>query len=81
MKTLLLILSIVPALIDTLKAVETAIHGTGHGEQKLALVRGIMAISYEGLSEIWPTLEKVIGKIVDVFNSLGVFEKNEEPAA
>ena len=75
MKILLIIIQLIPVLIELLKAVEAAIPGEGKGEAKLAMVRGVIEAGYEGASEIWPSLEKVIAVIVKAFNATGVFSK------
>lgn len=73
MKYFLLVLQIVPALIEMIKAIEAAIPGTGKGEQKLAAVREIIETAYEQSGEIWPVVQKVIGILVSLFNSTGAF--------
>jgi hypothetical protein len=69
------ILQIVPALIVAMKAIEEAIPGEGKGEQKLAAIRGIIEVSHEKASTLWPALEKVISVLVTTFNKTGVFSK------
>lgn len=75
MKTLLIILQIFPLLLEVLRSVEKAIPEPGMGKEKLQLVEQTMTIAYDGVSEIWPTVQAIITKIVDVFNSTGVFKK------
>lgn len=74
METLKIVLNILPMLIQVIKAVEDAIPGQGKGEQKLALVRGVLEAVDSGVMGIWPVLEKVIASIVSVFNKTGTFE-------
>jgi hypothetical protein len=50
--------------------------GEGRGEQKLALVRGILEMSYDKLDEVWPTLKGIIDFVVAQFNTWGVFKKD-----
>ena len=76
MKIFLIVLQIVPALIALLKSVEEAMPGEGRGEQKLALVRGILEMSYDKLDEVWPTLKGIIDFVVAQFNTWGVFKKD-----
>jgi hypothetical protein len=78
-----LVLSLVPMLVQAIKAVEDAIPGNGYGEQKLALVRSIIESAYEkatgalgSFEQMWPILESTIGAIVRAFNSTGVFKKS-----
>ena len=77
MKTLMIILSLVPALIDAIKAIEAAIPGQGKGEQKLAAIREIMEASYDNVSVIWPYVSKTIGVLVGLFNNTGAFVQEE----
>jgi len=77
-----LILSLFPTLISAIKAVEDAIPGSGHGEQKLAMVRAMLESAYEVSTDalgrfidIWPALEKTIAGIVAAFNAVGLFKK------
>ncbi len=74
MKTFLAILQLVPALIELIKATESAIPGSGNGAAKLSMIRQIMEAAYDGISEMWPVIEKIISAIVGVFNETGAFE-------
>ncbi len=49
------------------------LQAAGLGAEKLAAVRKIIEATFEGASEIWPTIEKVISVLVGLFNSTGVF--------
>lgn len=75
MNTVIMIFQLVPTLIAAMKAIEEAIPGQGAGEQKLALVRGILEAGYGNITDIWPKLKPVIDLIVATFNSSGVFKK------
>ncbi len=77
MKVLLLVVQLVPALIQLIKAIEEALPKSGQGAEKLTAARQIIEAAYEGANEIWPTIEKVISVIVGMFNSTGVFTKSE----
>lgn len=74
-----IIVSLVPLLIQAIKAVEEAIPGQGAGEMKLAAVREMLeaASTFAGdtLDDIWPAIEKVIGSLVNLFNGTKVFSK------
>jgi len=75
MKSVLIVLELIPALIAAIKAIEEAVPGQGNGEQKLVMIRTILE-NIEGFSkEVWPTLERTIAIIVGAFNKLGVFKK------
>jgi hypothetical protein len=76
MDKVLKVLSLVPALIEVIKAVEAMFPQSGAGKEKLALVREIMVEAYVGITEMWPTIEAIIGKIVAMANRLGEFKKS-----
>ncbi len=69
------ILSLIPAIIEAIKAVEAAIPGQGNGEKKLAAIRAIIEQVYDKANEIWPSIEKTIAVLVALFNSSDVFKK------
>lgn len=77
MKIFLLIVQMIPALITLVKELEAAMPKAGVGAEKLAAVRKIVEASFDGAMEIWPVVEKVIGTLVGLFNSTGVFTKGE----
>lgn len=77
MQVLLLIVQLIPALISLIKAIEEALPAAGLGAEKLAAVRKIIEAAFEGAKEAWPIIEKVIGILVSLFNSTGVFKKSE----
>ena len=74
-QTIGIVLSLIPALIQAIKAIEEAIPGEGKGEQKLAAIREIIETVHDGASALWPTLAKVIATLVATFNKTGVFAK------
>jgi hypothetical protein len=69
-----MIIDLFPLMIQTIKAVEDAIPGTGKGEAKLAMVRGVLESVDLGTASIWPAIEKVIAAIVATFNKIGEFK-------
>jgi hypothetical protein len=77
-----LIISLLPIIIEAVKAVEEAIPGNGKGEQKLAMVRAALESAYEVSTDvdvtfvqIWPQVQKIVTSIVEAFNAVGVFKK------
>jgi hypothetical protein len=77
MKTVLMILSPIPVLIDAIKAIEAAIPGSGNGEKKLAMVREVMETADDTADEViklWPTIEKIIAVIVKTLKATGIFK-------
>ncbi len=75
MKTVLAILSLIPSLIATIKAIEEAIPGSGAGEAKLALIREIMESAHSNITDLWPAIEKAVALIVATMNKIGEFKK------
>lgn len=69
MDKILMIVKLIPALIEVIRAVEAAIPGAGKGEQKLAMVRQILEVTDDTIAQLWPTLEKVITILVQAFNN------------
>lgn len=70
MDKVLMIVKLIPALIEVIKAVEAAIPGEGKGEAKLAMVRNILEATDSAIVQIWPSIEKIISVIVNTFNAL-----------
>jgi len=75
MQTLLAILSLIPLLIKVIMSVEEAFPIAGAGKEKLAMVKGMMEASYNGMSTLMPTVEKIISIIVETANNIGAFKK------
>lgn len=75
MNTVTMILQLIPALITAMKAIEDAIPGQGQGEAKLAAIRGILEAVDSTTAKLWPQLQSVIGVLVNLFNTVGVFRK------
>ena len=73
MKTLLLVIQLIPVLINLIKAIEEAIPEAGWGAEKLKAVKEILQTSYDGIAEIWPIIEKIIAIVVSLFNKTGKF--------
>lgn len=72
-----------PLIIQTVQVIETAFPSGGQGKAKLELVRGALESAYKAESDVqlkfeqlWPTLEKVVAGIVNVFNLSGAFKKD-----
>jgi len=77
-----LIITILPLLIDAVKAIEDAIPGQGKGEMKLAAIRTVVESAYEAADEalpkiesFWPVIQKTISGLVSIFNASGIFKK------
>lgn len=87
MKKFLDILKVVAALIPLIKQlirdVEELIPESGRGAEKLTIVRELLEAAFDALedvpvvfSEVWPFLERLIGKFVDLLNRIGEFRKS-----
>lgn len=70
MDKILMIVKLIPALIEVIKAVEAAIPGEGKGDAKLVMVRGILEATDSAIVQMWPSIEKIIAVIVSTFNAV-----------
>lgn len=75
MDKILMVIKLLPALIEAIKVLELALPGVGQGEQKLVALRGILEAIDSNVKDLWPSIEKVVGVLVGVFNNTGVFKK------
>ena len=89
MKTLLLVIKLLPLLLDAVRAVESAIPLPGQGKKKLDFVLDILKGAYDGSMELrgqftWEGLVAIvlpmISRIVNFHNELGLFQKSADPA-
>lgn len=77
-----LVLSLLPLILEVVKAVEKALPEGTNGAVKLGLVRGAMESAYDvaddaigSFEKVWPALEKTVAAVVSVYNTSGVFKK------
>lgn len=82
LSTIRLILSLLPLILDTVKAIEAALPDGGQGKAKLALIRETLASAFDvaddvttSFEKIWPALERTVGAVVGLFNTVGAFKK------
>lgn len=78
MDKLLKLLQLLPLLVETLKVVESLWpegESKGKGAEKLETLRGLLMAGYEGITEMWPTIEKAVSVIVAAMNKSGLFKK------
>ncbi len=80
--TLKLIFSILPAIIDAVKTIETAIPEGGKGADKMKLLYEILTVTYDqsnkafgAFDQVWPVISNTIQACVAAFNNTGVFKK------
>lgn len=71
------ILSLLPAIIEAIKAIEAAIPGKGQGETKLAAVREILESVDAGAKDMWPIINTAITALVKMLNKSGEFETSK----
>ena len=77
-----IIAQLLPTIIEAIKAIEAAVPASGQGAQKLALVRELIEAAFEAVQdagvtfgEVWPAIQRMITKLVVLFNSTGIFGK------
>ena len=82
LNTLAFIISLLPQILTLVKQVEEMIPAGGAGKAKLEFVlttlEGVLSASHDAdvkFDAIKPTLVKIIGGMVSVLNSTGVFNK------
>jgi len=75
MKIFLQVLELVPAIIALVKAVESQFPESGKGAVKLAMVRSILEAAHDNITDMWPSIEKIIAVLVKFFNENGSFNK------
>lgn len=84
---LIMILKIVttylPLIIQLIKTVEQQFPDAGIGQVKLDTIRGMLEAAFDQaddftnkFEDIWPVLEKTIGKVVAFMNTTGQFKKS-----
>lgn len=76
------VLTLLPLLIDAVKAIEAALPQSGLGTQKLSIIRSTLEATFRTANEVsvtfeqvWPALEATVGAVVNAFNRVGVFNK------
>ena len=88
MNTLIAALKLLPLVLTVVRTVEDAIPLPGQGKKKLDLVLDTIKTVYDGSAELakdfsWDKLVAIVvpmvGKIVDLHNELGLFQKPAQP--
>lgn len=81
-QTLRLILTLLPLIIEAVRAIEAALPDGGKGEAKLALVRQSIEAGYSVATDavgafetVWPAIERTVSAVVTLFNASGTFRK------
>lgn len=81
LETIRMVITLLPMLIQAIKAVEEALPGAGKGAAKLAIIRGVIESADSAMTNLWPVLENVVAVIVATFNKTGVFSTDPKPPA
>lgn len=78
LETIRLVVSLLPAVIELIDAIEKAFPQGGQGAQKLELVRSALQSSYSisqsvsaSFEQLWPALQTVIAGVVSLKNATG----------
>ncbi len=77
-----LVVTLLPTLIDAVKAVEAAFPVGGQGARKLDAVRAILQSAYETAADVtlkfdtlWPALAATVSAVVGLANASNLFKK------
>lgn len=71
MQNVMTVLRLLPLIIEAIKAIESAVPDGGKGEEKLAALRSILEAADSAIAQLWPTIEKIVGTLVALFNKVG----------
>lgn len=76
------VLTLLPLLIDAVRAIEAAMPQSGLGAAKLGVIRSTLEAAFSvakdasvTFDQVWPVLETAVGAVVGVFNKVGIFNK------
>lgn len=77
-----IVLTLFPAIIAAVQAIESALPQSGQGAAKLGAIKQILEAAYGAAGEaahtfaqVWPVLSSSVATIVSLFNAAGVFAK------
>ena len=77
-----LVLALLPAIIDAVRAIEAALPVGGQGASKLGVIRATLAAGWSvandsvvAFEKAWPAIEAAVGAVVGLFNAAGTFRK------
>jgi hypothetical protein len=71
------VLSLFPAIIAAVRAVELAIPGSGNGKAKLDIILNSVLAIGEAAKSMVPVITSVVGIVVSGLNAAGVFKKGD----
>lgn len=77
------VLSLLPVIIQTVQAIESALPAQGQGAAKLELVKNTLQATFTTANDtvgtfegLWNTLQPVVTSVVTFMNNTGVFKKS-----
>lgn len=73
MQKLIQVFTLLPALIQAIRAAEDAIPVPKAGKEKLELLLGVIEDVVGAADDLKPIVARVVARIVATFNSLGLF--------
>lgn len=73
--SVLTILQILPTLIEAVQKLEVLFPENGIGTFKLSLITQPLLKAIPMVQDLIPMIEKVVGTVVDLFNTAGIFKK------
>ena len=76
LQTIISILSLIPAIIKAITAVEEAIPMSGQGKAKTDMILQIVQAAGDGASQMLPVVQKAISIVVGTMNAVGVFKQS-----
>lgn len=78
MQKLIQIFTLLPALIQAIRAAEDAIPLPRAGREKLELVLGIIDDVADATAELKPIVARIVARVVSTFNALGIFQRSAQ---
>ncbi len=73
------LLKLIPAIIDSIKAVESAVPLSGKGKEKLDAVIGMVIATNDALKQFVPQITNIIGILVKLFNLTQSWDSHQAP--
>jgi hypothetical protein len=78
MQKLIQIFTLLPALIQAIRAAEESIPIPRAGKEKLELILGIIDDVADATSDLKPIVARVVARVVATFNVLGIFQRSSQ---
>ena len=78
-----LALSLLPIIIEAIKAIEAALPTGGNGAAKMDVIKTTVQTAMDTATEVehtfssvWPTINAMASGVVSLFNTVGLFKKS-----